>query len=375
MKKIQIKDLTFELFIAEAQIKERLKVLAKEITANFQGEEVFLLGVLNGSFVVMADLVRLIDLPINCEFLKISSYSGTETTGVVKSILGLSTDLSEKNVLIIEDIVDTGISMNYLLSELSKQNPKRLSVVTLLFKKDAFRFNYKLDYVGFEIPDKFVVGYGLDYDGFGRNLSDLYQLSTSKKTTSGMLNLVLFGPPGAGKGTQSEKLIEKYGLTHLSTGDLFRKHLGEGTDLGNLAKKYMDEGHLVPDQVVISMVEDKISSANDSQGFIFDGFPRTTAQAEALDQMLQKHGMEISGMIALNVPHHILKERIKERGKTSNRVDDQNEEKINTRIKVYLDETLPVAKYYEEQGKFKEINGVGEINDIFNQISGTIDSY
>ncbi len=190
-----------------------------------------------------------------------------------------------------------------------------------------------------------------------------------------MLNIVLFGPPGAGKGTQSEKLIAKYGLTHLSTGDLFRKHLGEGTDLGKLAKKYMDEGHLVPDQVVISMVEDKISNSKESKGFIFDGFPRTTAQAEALDSMLENHGMAISGMIALDVPHDILRERIKERGKTSNRADDQNEEKINTRIKVYLDETLPVAKYYEGQGKFKEINGVGEINDIFKEISTTIDSY
>lgn len=190
-----------------------------------------------------------------------------------------------------------------------------------------------------------------------------------------MLNIVLFGPPGAGKGTQSEKLITKYGLTHLSTGDLFRKHLGEGTELGKLAKKYMDEGHLVPDQVVISMVEDKISRSDQSEGFIFDGFPRTTAQAEALDVMLEKHGMEISGMIALDVPPEILKERIKERGKTSNRADDQNEEKINTRIKVYLDETLPVAKYYEAQGKFKKINGVGAIDEIFGEISSAVDSY
>lgn len=190
-----------------------------------------------------------------------------------------------------------------------------------------------------------------------------------------MRNIVLFGPPGAGKGTQSEKLIEKYGLTHLSTGDLFRKHLGEGTELGTLAKKYMDEGHLVPDQVVISMVEEKISNSKRCEGFIFDGFPRTTAQAEALDRMLENHGMAISGMIALDVPQEILKERIKERGKTSNRADDQNEEKINTRIKVYLDETLPVANYYEEQGKFKKINGVGEIDEIFKEISVTIDSY
>ncbi|MDX5340505.1 MAG: adenylate kinase [Cyclobacteriaceae bacterium] len=190
-----------------------------------------------------------------------------------------------------------------------------------------------------------------------------------------MLNIVLFGPPGAGKGTQSEKIIEKYGLTHLSTGDLFRKHLGEGTDLGNLAKKYMNEGRLVPDEVVISMVEDKINSTKNSKGFIFDGFPRTTAQAEALDVMLEKNGMSISGMIALDVPENILRERIKERGKTSGRVDDQDDEKINTRISVYQEETFPVAEYYQKQGKLKKINGVGAIEEIFFKISSAIDSY
>lgn len=190
-----------------------------------------------------------------------------------------------------------------------------------------------------------------------------------------MYNIVLFGPPGAGKGTQSEKLIQKYGLTHLSTGDLFRKHLNEGTELGELAKKYMNDGKLVPDEVVIGMVEDKISESKNSKGFIFDGFPRTTAQAKALDEMLDKHDMSISGMIALDVPERELKERIKERGKTSGRVDDQDEEKINTRIKVYLDETLPVAAYYESQGKLTKINGVGSIEGIFNDISNVIDSY
>lgn len=179
MKKTKIKDLAFELFLPEREIKDRLEVLAKKITEDFKGEEVVLLGILNGSFIVMADLARQLDLSVSCEFLKISSYSGTKTTGLVKSLLGLPVDLYGKNVLIVEDIVDTGISMNYLISELSKQNPKRLSVATLLFKKDAFRFNYKLDYVGFEIPDKFVVGFGLDYDGLGRNLPDLYQLSTT----------------------------------------------------------------------------------------------------------------------------------------------------------------------------------------------------
>jgi adenylate kinase len=190
-----------------------------------------------------------------------------------------------------------------------------------------------------------------------------------------MLNLVLFGPPGAGKGTQSEKIIEKYHLTHLSTGDLFRKHLGEGTELGNLARKYMDEGRLVPDEVVIGMVGDKIASTTDANGFIFDGFPRTVAQAEALDRLMASHGLEISGMIALEVEEEILKSRIRERGKTSGRSDDQDEQKIETRIKVYLDETLPVAGYYDKQGKLAKINGVGEIGTIFNDICEVMDGY
>src|SRR5690606_4456250 len=135
---------------------------------------------------------------------------------------------------------------------------------------------------------------------------------------------------GAGKGTQSEKLIEKYNLSHIATGDLFRKHLGEGTALGKKAKSYMDEGHLVPDEVVISMVGEKISANNGGQGFIFDGFPRTVPQADALDELLKKHSMGISGMIALDEPEEVLKEKIRERGKTSGRTDDQEESKIDT---------------------------------------------
>lgn len=190
-----------------------------------------------------------------------------------------------------------------------------------------------------------------------------------------MLNIVLFGPPGAGKGTQSEKIIQKYNLTHLSTGDLFRKHLGEGTELGLLARKYMDEGRLVPDEVVIGMVGEKIQSTPQANGFIFDGFPRTVAQAQALDLLMEQHNMNISGMIALEVDEEVLKERIRERGKTSGRVDDQDENKIKTRIEVYLKETLPVAEYYKAQGKLKKINGVGTIEGIFSDISAVIDNY
>lgn len=189
-----------------------------------------------------------------------------------------------------------------------------------------------------------------------------------------MLNLILFGPPGAGKGTQSAKLIEKYNLLHIATGDLFRKHLSEGSELGLLARKYMDEGHLVPDEVVIGMVDDKINENGSVKGIIFDGFPRTVAQAEALDNLLNKKGTPVSCMISLEVPHDELRERIKERSKTSGRVDDQNDEKINTRIQVYEKETFPVAEHYAAQGKLHKVNGVGSIDGIFDNISTIINS-
>jgi len=188
-----------------------------------------------------------------------------------------------------------------------------------------------------------------------------------------MYNLVLFGPPGAGKGTQSEMIIEKFNLTHISTGDLFRKHLGEGTELGKLAQKYMDEGNLVPDEVVIKMVELKIKSENNSNGFIFDGFPRTVTQAKALDVLLEKAGTEISGMILLDVDKFELINRIMLRGKSSGRSDDQDINKVNNRIKVYKKETLPVASYYKEQGKLNTIVGVGSVDNIFSDISEVIE--
>ncbi|GAA5033756.1 adenylate kinase [Marivirga lumbricoides] len=188
-----------------------------------------------------------------------------------------------------------------------------------------------------------------------------------------MLNIILFGPPGAGKGTQSEKIINKYNLTHIATGDLFRKHLGEGTELGNLAQKYMDAGNLVPDEVVIGMVDEKLKEHKNSNGFIFDGFPRTVPQAKALDTLLEEKGQPIAGMIALDVPKEELKTRIKERGKTSGRTDDQDDAKVENRIKVYLDETIPVANYYNDQNKYVKIDGVGSIEEIFNKISAEID--
>lgn len=188
-----------------------------------------------------------------------------------------------------------------------------------------------------------------------------------------MINLVLFGPPGAGKGTQSKKLIDKYGLVHISTGDLFRKHLSEGTPLGQLAQKYMDQGELVPDQVVIDMVADKIRAHQGAKGFIFDGFPRTVSQAEALDEMLKEFNTSVSVMVALEVPEEELKKRLKKRAELEGRVDDQDEAKINNRIRVYLEETLPVADYYDKQGKLRKINGVGDIEEIFAKICEAVE--
>ena len=190
-----------------------------------------------------------------------------------------------------------------------------------------------------------------------------------------MLNLVLFGPPGAGKGTQSQKLIEKYGLIHLSTGDLLRGEITQGTALGLEAKKLMDKGILVPDEVVIGMINNKLDANKAAKGFIFDGFPRTVAQAAALDSLLETKETAISGMIALEVNDAELEHRLLLRGKDSGRPDDANPEVIQKRIKEYNDKTAPVAEFYKNQNKFKSINGIGSVDEIFNSICAVIDAY
>jgi adenylate kinase len=190
-----------------------------------------------------------------------------------------------------------------------------------------------------------------------------------------MLNLVLFGPPGAGKGTQSHKLIEKYGLIHLSTGDLLRSQISQGTALGIEAKKLMDAGILVPDEIVIGMISHKLDENKGAKGFIFDGFPRTVAQADALDSLLKAKNSRISGMIALEVTDDELEHRLLLRGKESGRPDDANPEVIRKRIKEYNDKTAPVAGFYKNQDKFKSINGIGSVDEIFETIAGVISSY
>lgn len=190
-----------------------------------------------------------------------------------------------------------------------------------------------------------------------------------------MLNLVLFGPPGAGKGTQSQKLIEKYKLVHLSTGDILRSEISNGTELGTEAKKLMDQGLLVPDAVVIGMISNKLDSNKDANGFIFDGFPRTVAQAEALDSLLESKNTAISGMIALIVDNDELQKRLLLRGKDSGRPDDANPEIISKRIQEYNDKTAPVANFYKSQNKYQSVNGIGSIEDIFASITQVTESF
>ncbi|MHB1177920.1 MAG: adenylate kinase [Daejeonella sp.] len=190
-----------------------------------------------------------------------------------------------------------------------------------------------------------------------------------------MLNLVLFGPPGAGKGTQSEKLIQKYNLVHLSTGDILRSEITQGTALGLEAKKLMDEGILVPDDVVIGMISNKLDANKAANGFIFDGFPRTVAQAEALDELLKSKSSAISGMIALVVDQVELEKRLLNRGKDSGRPDDANPEVIRKRIVEYNSKTAPVANFYKDQNKFTSINGIGTVEEIFGSICKVADTF
>jgi len=189
-----------------------------------------------------------------------------------------------------------------------------------------------------------------------------------------MLNIVLFGPPGSGKGTQATKLCEQFNLTHISTGDLLREEIKNETPLGLEAQKFMDNGILVPDEVVIGMLGSKIDASIEggSQGFIFDGFPRTVDQAEALDKLLELKEANVGKVLFLTVDEDELVNRLLERGKTSGRADDQNEEKIRTRLQEYNNKTLPVAEYYEGQNKVNKIDGVGGIEDIFCALSDAL---
>ena len=189
-----------------------------------------------------------------------------------------------------------------------------------------------------------------------------------------MFNLILFGPPGSGKGTQSEKLISRYGLKHLSTGDLLRSEISGQTPLGQAVKSLMAEGKLVPDEIVIEMINSALDNNPHVNGFLFDGFPRTTAQAEALDKLLTQKGTQIDVVLALQVSHQELIKRLLNRGRTSDRSDDVNEEVIAARINEYEKKTAAVAEHYQQFGKVEYVKGEGSIDEIFELLSKEIDA-
>lgn len=375
MKRIKIHDKVFEPYLSESEIQAEISRVASELNQKYIGKRPIILGVLNGCFLFAADLLRQLDFECEISFVKVASYQGTQSTGNVRQVLGLDQKLKERDVIVLEDIVDTGNTIESIIDNISDMGARSIAVATLLFKEEVYDKSVSIDYVALKIQPEFVVGYGLDYNGLGRNLKEIYILSAeqSLKADKNMLNIVLFGPPGAGKGTQAQKLKEKYNLVHLSTGDILRNEIQQESELGMMAKEYMDKGELVPDEVVINMIGNCLKENESAAGFIFDGFPRTTEQAGALDKLLQKHGTEIDLMLSLEVDDEELVARIVQRGKDSGREDDKNESVIFNRILTYNKKTAPLKDYYREQDKYNSIEGVGEIDEVFSRLTNRID--
>lgn len=365
---IKLHDKYFKPFLSQAKIQSAVEDLAKKIASDHKDETPIFIGVLNGAFMFVSDFLKAYEHPCEVSFVKLSSYQGLTSTGIVETLLDPPENIEGRTVIILEDIIDTGRTLKELVHLFSHTNVKEFKIATLFYKSEIYNGEYSIDYVGIDIPNKFIVGYGLDYKELGRNLKEVYQLNQKH-----MINLVLFGKPGAGKGTQAEFLKEKYNLKHISTGDLFRYNMKNDTELGQLAKSYIEKGDLVPDEVTIKMLEDDVDKNPDASGFIFDGFPRTTAQAEALDAFLATKGMKIDATIALEANDEILIQRLLERGKVSGRADDQDEDKIRNRFDEYNQKTAPLKDFYEAQGKFHSVNGIGVIDEITMRLGKVIE--
>ena len=368
LKLIQLHDKFFRPFISEKEIQQAVKRIADTIAADYKDKTPIFVGVLNGSFMFVSDFLKAYDYPCEVSFVKLSSYQGLTSTGIVETLLDLPDNIDGRSVIILEDIIDTGRTLQELVHLFSNTNVKEFKIASLFYKSDVYNGEYAIDYFGLEIPDRFIVGYGLDYKELGRNLREVYQLNQKH-----MINLVLFGKPGAGKGTQAQFLKEQYNLKHISTGDVFRFNIKNGTELGNLAKSYMDKGDLVPDAVTIKMLEDEVDKNQDADGFIFDGFPRTAAQAEALDNFLESKDMKINATIALDANDEVLIQRLLERGKISGRTDDQDVSKIRNRFEEYSLKTAPLKDYYEDQNKFHKVNGIGTIEEITARLTKVVE--
>lgn len=365
---IQLHDKFFKRFLSEKEISLAVQRVADQVAADYKDKTPIFVGVLNGSFMFVSDFLKAYPHPCEVSFVKLSSYQGLTSTGIVETLLDLPDNIEGRSVIILEDIIDTGRTLKELVHLFSNTNVKEFKIASLFYKSEVYNGEYAIDYFGLEIPDRFIVGYGLDYKELGRNLREVYQLNQKH-----MINLVLFGKPGAGKGTQAQFLKEQYNLKHISTGDVFRYNIKNGTELGTLAKSYIDKGDLVPDEVTIKMLEDEVAKNQDADGFIFDGFPRTVAQAEALDNFLESKDMKINATIALEANDKVLINRLLERGKVSGRTDDQDKDKIRNRFEEYNSKTAPLKKYYEEQNKFHSVDGIGTIEEITERLTKVIE--
>jgi adenylate kinase len=371
MNKIRLHDKTFKPFIPNEKIEKAIDKVAEQINKDYAGSTDIpvLLCVLNGSIMFTAELMK--RLTFNCEIvsMKVSSYVGTHSTGKTREVMGLTGSVKGKRVLIVEDIVDTGQTIVDLKNIMAEHGAKESKVCTMLLKPDVYNKDVKLDYVGMEIPNDFIVGFGLDYDEIGRNYKDIYVLDTNMKY------FILFGPPGAGKGTQAAAMVEKCNLCHISTGDLLRGEMSKGTELGLKAKSLIEAGELVPDEIVEGMIENKFKTVTGVDGFLLDGFPRTIAQAEALDKMLDKTKEEVTAVVSLMIPDSMIKERIKHRASIEGRADDAKDETIANRIKTYHEKTEPLVGYYKKAGKYYEIDGTGTIDEVRQRISDLLDKF
>ena len=369
MELIKINDKTFEPYVSAEELNQIAERMASEVYQDLQESRPIFIAVLNGSFMFAADFLRHYKGECEISFVKMASYKGTQSTGKIHQLIGLSTPVEGRDVVILEDIIDTGNTLEEIYRLFENQKVKSFRIATLFFKPDAYKKDLKIDYVGKPIPNRFIVGYGLDFDEIARNLPQVYQLNTSLTMT----NLVLFGKPGAGKGTQAAFLKDKYNLVHISTGDLLRAEKEKGTELGKIAESYSKRGMLAPDEITIKILEKEVESHPEAEGFLFDGFPRTLAQAEVLDAFLESKGMRIHGTLGLEADEEALIPRIIERGKVSGRADDQDEEKIRKRFSEYNEKTAPLIAFYQAQGKYHPINGIGTIEEITTRLSETID--
>ncbi len=370
-EKIVLQDKTFKPFIRNERLVKAIDDVAAEINRDFNGctDIPVVLCVLNGAIPFTGELLQRLDFNCQLVSIKLSSYQGTKSTGTVLNVMGLTADVSGRRIIICEDIVDTGNTIVALKEMLLAKGATDVKICTMLLKPDVYDKPEKIDYVGMEIPNAFIVGFGLDYNELGRNSKDIYVIDNSMKY------YILFGPPGAGKGTHAGAIAEKYNLKHISTGELLRAEIAAGTQLGKQAKTLIDAGALVPDEVVEGMIESAFDNIKGVNGFLLDGFPRNLAQARDLDKILEKRGESVSAVVAIMISDDVIRERIAHRAAIEGRADDASEETISNRIRTYHAQTEPLIDYYKQAGKYYECNGdSGTIDDNRRRVLALVES-